>query len=168
MGLCSGIMGGMTAGGAVVGLVCLGFLIPVRMAYPLYALALVVSTPLTWAAAGGHVEALRLLLERGASGAAALHATKSDEMKALLREHGATLTLPEECRAGNTTAIATLLDGDAEWEGAYLSAMAMQALGIADAPAQEKALQVPGSPGERVGTLRAVWALKDEPERWRH
>ena len=44
-------MGGMTAGGAVVGLVCLGFLIPVRMAYPLYALALVVSTPLTWAAA---------------------------------------------------------------------------------------------------------------------
>ena len=51
MGLCSGIMGGMTAGGAVVGLVCLGFLIPVRMAYPLYALALVVSTPLTWAAA---------------------------------------------------------------------------------------------------------------------
>jgi len=50
------------------------------------------------AAAGGHVEAVRLLLERGAKadgerGAPALQAATSDGVKALLREHGATLTL---------------------------------------------------------------------------
>ena len=72
-------------------------------------------------AAGGHVEAVRLLLERGAkadgeSGAAALRAAASDEVKALLREHGATLTLPEECRDGNVAAIAQLLDGGADVE----------------------------------------------------
>jgi len=51
MGLCSGIMGGMTAAGAVLGLVCMGFVIPVKAAYPMYAVALVVCTPLTWYAA---------------------------------------------------------------------------------------------------------------------
>jgi hypothetical protein len=50
-------------------------------------------TPLTAAAAGGHVEAVRLLLERGAkadgeSGAAALRFAKSDEVKGLLRAAG--------------------------------------------------------------------------------
>ena len=49
----------------------------------------------------------------GASGAAALRFAKSDEAKALLREHGATLTLHEECRDGNVAAIAQLLDGGA-------------------------------------------------------
>ena len=51
-------------------------------------------TALTAAAAGGHVEALRLLLERGAkadgaSGAAALRVAKTDELKAILRSAGA-------------------------------------------------------------------------------
>jgi ankyrin repeat protein len=51
-------------------------------------------TALAVAAAGGHVAAVRLLLDRGAtaggeSGAAALRAAASDEMKALLRDHGA-------------------------------------------------------------------------------
>ena len=41
MGMCSGLMGGMTAAGAVLGLVCLGFFLPVTGAYPLYAMALV-------------------------------------------------------------------------------------------------------------------------------
>jgi hypothetical protein len=41
MGMCSGLMGGMTAAGAVLGLVCLGFFLPVTGAYPLYAAALV-------------------------------------------------------------------------------------------------------------------------------
>ena len=72
-------------------------------------------------AAGGHVEAVRLLLERGAkadgkSGAAALRAATSDDVKALLREHGATLTLHEECHDGNVAAIAQLLDGGADVE----------------------------------------------------
>ena len=35
-------------------------------------------------------------------------------MKALLCEHSATLTLPEECRAGNIAGILTLLDGSAD------------------------------------------------------
>lgn len=48
MGLCSGLMGGMTAAGAVVGLVLLGFVIPVIHAYPMYAVAIAVSTPCTW------------------------------------------------------------------------------------------------------------------------
>ena len=70
---------------------------------------------------GSGVELMRLLLERGAkadgeSGAAALRAAKSDEVKALLRAHGALLTLPEECRDGNVAAIATLLDGGADVE----------------------------------------------------
>ena len=51
-------------------------------------------TALTAAACGGHVEAVRLLLARGAkadgaSGAAARRAAKSDEVKALLRAAGA-------------------------------------------------------------------------------
>jgi hypothetical protein len=67
---------------------------------------------------GGHAEAVRLLLECGAnaggeSGAPALRAATSDDVKALLREHGATLTLLEECRDGNAAAIAQLLDGGA-------------------------------------------------------
>lgn len=51
MGTCSGLMGGMTAAGAVLGLVCLGFALPVTGAYGMYAAALIISTPLTWAAA---------------------------------------------------------------------------------------------------------------------
>ena len=78
-------------------------------------------TALAAAAVGGHLEAVRLLLERGAkadgeSGAATLHAAKGDEVTALLREHGATLTLPEECRDGNVAAIMALLDGGADIE----------------------------------------------------
>ena len=48
------------------------------------------------------------------SAAAVLRSAKSDEMKALLCEHSATLTLPEECRAGNIAGILTLLDGSAD------------------------------------------------------
>ena len=44
-------MGGMTALGAVVGLLLLGFALPVSHAYAMYALALTVSTPCTWMAA---------------------------------------------------------------------------------------------------------------------
>jgi hypothetical protein len=67
------------------------------------------------------VEAVRLLLDRGAkadgeSGAPALRAATSDDVKALLREHGAMLTLLEECRDGNAAAIAQLLDGGADVE----------------------------------------------------
>ena len=70
---------------------------------------------------GVRTEAAQLLLQRGAtadgaSGTVALRAAKSDGVKALLREHGATLTLPEECRAGNMAAISTLLDGGADVE----------------------------------------------------
>ena len=51
MGLCSGLMGGMTAAGAVTGLVGLGFLVRTQDAYLLYSLALALSTPCTlWAA----------------------------------------------------------------------------------------------------------------------
>ena len=51
-------------------------------------------TALTAAAAGGHAEAVQLLLDRGAkadgaSGAAALRAAKTDELKAILRSAGA-------------------------------------------------------------------------------
>ena len=48
------------------------------------------------------------------SAAAVLRSAKSDEMKAVLCEHSATLTLPEECRAGNIAGILTLLDGSAD------------------------------------------------------
>jgi MFS family permease len=51
MGTASGIMGGLTALGAVVGLVSLGFIVPVSHAYAIYSVALIVTTPLTyWAA----------------------------------------------------------------------------------------------------------------------
>ncbi|KAJ1492830.1 major facilitator superfamily domain-containing protein [Baffinella frigidus] len=51
MGTASGIMGGLTALGAVVGLVSLGFAFPVSHAYAIYTIALIVTTPLTyWAA----------------------------------------------------------------------------------------------------------------------
>jgi ankyrin repeat protein len=78
-------------------------------------------TPLCSAATGGQLEAVQLLLDRGAkldgdSGAAALRAAASDEVKVLLRDHGATLTLLEECRDGNVAAIAALLDGGADVE----------------------------------------------------
>ncbi|EKX41130.1 hypothetical protein GUITHDRAFT_164484 [Guillardia theta CCMP2712] len=48
MGYASGIMGGLTAAGAVLGLVSLGFWIPLDMAYGLYAIAVVATTPFTW------------------------------------------------------------------------------------------------------------------------
>jgi ankyrin repeat protein len=78
-------------------------------------------TALVVVVASGHVKVVRLLLDRGAkadgeSGTVALRMAKDDKVKALLREHGATLTLLEECRDGNVTAIATLLDGGADVE----------------------------------------------------
>ena len=51
MSVCSGIMGGCTAMGAVLGLICIGFLLPVEHAYFLYAIILAICTPLTWYAA---------------------------------------------------------------------------------------------------------------------
>ena len=84
-------------------------------------------------------------------------------------------------KAGALEAAATLLDGDHEWEGAYLAAMAMHALGHTDPAAQEKALTQTDAKASarvgneenaplsanRVGALRSVWQLKSEPERWR-
>ena len=89
---------------------------------------------------------------------------------------GNTLSREAAKKAGALEAAATLLDGDHEWEGAYLAAMAMQALGHGDPKAQEKALEdkendggagvvAPGS--ARHTALRHVWQLKAEPERWR-
>jgi len=51
MGVTSGIMGGMTAAGAVVGLIGLGFMLETEHAYGAYALSLLATTPFTWAAA---------------------------------------------------------------------------------------------------------------------
>jgi len=51
MGVTSGIMGGMTAAGAVCGLFGLGFFIETDHAYGAYALSLLATTPFTWAAA---------------------------------------------------------------------------------------------------------------------
>ena len=78
-------------------------------------------------------------------------------------------------KAGAVDALSTMLDGgDPEWEGSYLAAMGMQALGLGDEAAQEKAI----SPGKaarasvrergeaRTDTLHGVWALKSEPSRW--
>mmetsp|Transcript_13814 Transcript_13814/g.27316 ORF Transcript_13814/g.27316 Transcript_13814/m.27316 type:complete len:507 (-) Transcript_13814:43-1563(-) len=48
MGVTSGIMGGMTAAGAVVGLLGLGFLLPLQHAYGAYALSVLLTTPWTW------------------------------------------------------------------------------------------------------------------------
>jgi hypothetical protein len=77
--------------------------------------------------------------------------------------------------AGAVEAVATLFDASSEWEGAYLGAMAMQALGLSDPPAMEKALGAQDGTeadgdgdGGRLGTLRAVWAMKTEPELWGH
>mmetsp|Transcript_16320 Transcript_16320/g.32651 ORF Transcript_16320/g.32651 Transcript_16320/m.32651 type:complete len:469 (+) Transcript_16320:296-1702(+) len=50
MGIASGIMGTMTALGAVVGLVTLGFFVKLEMAYAVYAVSVIVTTPFTWAA----------------------------------------------------------------------------------------------------------------------
>lgn len=74
--------------------------------------------------------------------------------------------------AGAVEAAATLLDGDHEWKGAYLAAMAMHALGLSDQKKQEAALAERGfanapATASRVGTLHKVWQLKSEPERWR-
>ena len=77
--------------------------------------------------------------------------------------------------AGAVECIATLLDGGAEWEGAYLAAMSMQALGLQNEREQERALSpqkasrtsVKEKEVARTGVLREVWALKEEPERWR-
>jgi len=51
MGFASGIMGTLTALGAVVGLLALGFWVELEMAYGIYAIAVVVTTPFTWIAA---------------------------------------------------------------------------------------------------------------------
>jgi len=51
MGFASGVMGGLTAAGAVLGLVTIGFFLPISSAYPLYAASILVTTPLTWWAA---------------------------------------------------------------------------------------------------------------------
>lgn len=78
-------------------------------------------TALTAAAGSGNVALTRLLLDRGAkadgkSGQAARRAAKGREIMALLAEHGATLTLFEECRDGNMSAIAQLMNGGADVE----------------------------------------------------
>ena len=85
---------------------------------------------LSEAAAHGHVEVARLLLDRGATAdgksgapnAAALRLAKGKKMKALLRERGARLTLPEECRDGNLAAIRMLLNVNSGAGGKPLSA----------------------------------------------
>ena len=51
MGFASGVMGGLTAAGAVLGLVTIGFFLPISSAYPLYAASILITTPLTWLAA---------------------------------------------------------------------------------------------------------------------
>jgi len=51
MGFASGIMGTLTALGAVVGLLALGFWVELDMAYAIYAVAVLVTTPFTWVAA---------------------------------------------------------------------------------------------------------------------
>lgn len=48
MGFASGIMGTLTALGAVVGLLALGFWVELDMAYAIYAVAVLVTTPFTW------------------------------------------------------------------------------------------------------------------------
>ena len=81
---------------------------------------------------------------------------------------------------GAVEAVATLLDGDHEWEGSYLAAVAMQALGLPDPKSQETAVapvqaaqaankspDEVAAPTGRLGTLRSVWGLKTEPDRWR-
>lgn len=90
-------------------------------------------------------------------------------------------------KAGAVAALATLLDenahhgADTPTEVSYLAAMALQALGLPDAGAQEKALKAasegtrPGTPEHkrfaksmpaRVHTVKAVWKLEREPEHW--
>ena len=84
--------------------------------------------------------------------------------------------------AGCVEAVATLLDEGKDTQGAYLAAMALQALGLKDAGAQEMALKQrqqelarPGTPEHerlsktmpaRVQTVRSVWKLSEEPEHW--
>ena len=81
-------------------------------------------------------------------------------------------------KAGAVEAAATLLDGDQHWEGTYLAAVAMQALGLSDPAAQEKAVAplqaekenegtATAKPTGRLANLRSVWQLKQEPEGWK-
>jgi hypothetical protein len=78
----------------------------------------------------GHIEIVTALLALpgaktgGEIANTALRAAEeSEEVQAFLREHGATLTLNEECHAGNAAAIAQLLDAGAGVE-------AMESAGI--------------------------------------
>jgi hypothetical protein len=80
-------------------------------------------TALIAAVVGGHTEVVQLLLERGAeaggaNGAAALRNAKgNNRVQALLREHGAMLTLHEECLGGNMALVAQLLNDGENVEG---------------------------------------------------
>ena len=78
-------------------------------------------------------------------------------------------------KASAVAALATLLDENADTptEGSYLAAMALQALGLPDAGAQEKALKAAPEHKRfaknmpaRVQTVKAVWKLEREPEHW--
>ena len=78
-------------------------------------------------------------------------------------------------KASAVAALATLLDekADTPTEGSYLAAMALQALGLPDAGAQEKALKAAPEHKRfaknmpaRVQTVKAVWKLEREPEHW--
>ena len=54
LGFASGVMGGLTALGAVGGLLGVGFFLPLSSAYPLYGGAILISMPLVWLAAHEH------------------------------------------------------------------------------------------------------------------
>ena len=92
------------------------------------------------------------------------HVRPQPGLRSASQDHAQVQPVPR----GALEAVATLFDKDAEWEGAYLGAMAMQALGISDPRAQEKAIAVAAGAGleARTGTLKAIWAMKAEPERW--
>ena len=51
LGFASGIMGGLTATGAVGGLLAVGFFLPLKWAYPMYGAPVLISMPLVWCAA---------------------------------------------------------------------------------------------------------------------
>jgi MFS family permease len=54
LGVASGVMGALTALGAVGGLLGVGFFLELRLAYPLYGGTILVSMPLVWLAAHAH------------------------------------------------------------------------------------------------------------------
>merc|ERR1711991_356574 len=81
-------------------------------------------------------------------------------------------------KGGAVEALLTLLDDDGEREGgatsetAYLAIMAMQSLGFATQPAQEKACKAHTSAAEavvaaRLHSLKSAWSLEHEPREWK-